>query len=159
MNTSNNTEKFFNLASSIITKLGIDMPRDDFDSDTPGVLEVEIEGVEMTVAYFAPVDFDKFSVLCRFGQVPVDGESDVLRRALEVNLMLGRAGDVRLGADPVSKDVVLYLCLPLQTSTAESTLASMVMMANQAHMWRRMHFLDGDAPPLESHVDPIHHKA
>jgi len=154
MNVKTNNRKFIDLTSAIYVALDIDVPAEEFDEDSPHMMNLEFDDTQFTLAYCAQLDLDKFSILCRFGQIPPERESEVLRRILEVNLMLGRARDITLGADPVTRDIVLLFSPPLGVSTADSTLNAMGMMADQAQAWRRTFFLDDDYDAGEA-IDAI----
>lgn len=85
------------------------------------------------------------ALLLNFGPVPANDEARILRRLLELNLLLAR-GEERLGIDPESGDLIFH-CL-LRNPTASGLLTAIVTGRGLAQRWHAHRFLDDQSAEL-----------
>lgn len=115
--------------------------------DTGG--ELIVNGVALTLQRSASViggACDRIDVFVDFGAYPEERGADILRRLLEVNLLLASAGTARLGVDGDTGRVVLAWQQLLRGLTAEGLRGSLVAAVEQALEWRSGFYLDPRAP-------------
>lgn len=92
--------------------------------------------------FFDEGDTQQVNVFIDFGAVPEDRALQVLRRLLEINLLLAPQGSPRLGLDPETGRVVFNYAQPLQALTARKLLGGIDMAVRQAGAWRDRFFLE-----------------
>ena len=116
-----------------------------------------LDGVALTIAS-APHDSKFVQVHVDFGAPPAERAFEVLRRLLEINLLLAAQGSPRLALDPATGRVIFAYTTLLQDLTAETLLGGIAMAVRQAHAWRKSFFLDDacDAAICPSPVDLSH---
>jgi hypothetical protein len=146
------TAQFLALVAGLCRLCGAEVPRQAEPVDGPIWVSVSIDGAPLCLTYFPTTDADHLVVeteLCR----PAPGqELEVLRLALEVNLMLARNRHMTLGRHPQTEALLLMACLPLDRVSPESLLTSMALMAEQRAEWVSGRVLQ--APPTTAMPKP-----
>lgn len=147
------TARFLELVTGLCGLCGAEVPARSPLGDGAIWVNVRIDDVPMCLGYSPTTDADQFVVeveLCR----PTPGqELEVLRLALEVNLMLARNRYMTLGRHPQTEALVLLACLPLDRVSPESLLTSMVLMAQQRDDWVSGRVLQGLKGPTQTLTD------
>jgi len=108
-----------------------------------------VQGVAVTLHRGASViggACDRIDILADFGAFPEDRVAEVMRRLLEVNLLLSSAGTARLGVDADSGRVMLAWHHMLHGMSAQKLLASVQLAVQQAFEWRGSFYLDERGP-------------
>lgn len=128
-------DQFLELVAGLHRLCGLEVPLMPEVGKGPIWVNVSLDEAPMCLTYSPTTDADQFVVeteLCR----PAPGqELEVLRLALEVNLLLARNPHMTLGRHPQTEAVLLMTCLPLDRVSPESLLTSMALMAQQRAAW------------------------
>jgi len=104
-----------------------------------------VNGVSITMhggASVAGGECDRVDIFADFGAFPEDRGVEIMRRLLEVNLLLSSAGTPRLGLDADTGRVVLAWHHVLRDATPTRLLESLQLAAQQALEWRASYYLD-----------------
>lgn len=146
------TAQFMALVAGLCRLCGADAPPQTEAGDGPIWVNVTIDEAPLCLTYSPTTDADQLVVeteLCR----PAPGqELQVLRMAMEVNLMLARNRHMTLGRHPQTEALLLVACLPLDRVSPESLLTSMALMAEQRAEWVSGRVLQ--APPKTEMAKP-----
>ena len=129
------TAQFLDLVAGLRRLCGTEGSPPPQAADGPIWVNVTIDETPLCLTYSPTTDADQFVVeteLCRPGP---GQELELLRLALEVNLMLARNRHMTLGRHPQSEALLLVACLPLDRVSPASLLTALVLMAEQRRAW------------------------
>lgn len=117
--------------------------------ETRGGSALLVHGIALTIHHACPFgspDPGEVHVYVDFGPFPEARGLEILRRLLEVNLLLASPGTARLGIDAYTGRVVLAYRHELQDLTAGKLHESVTLAAQQALAWRADFYLDAPSP-------------
>jgi hypothetical protein len=135
-------QKFISLVEAIFLELGFELPTVAYDPEVCLAMEMERDGIAFEIVHAMDETVENFMVECKFGAIPVDRTTDVLKRLMEVNLTLLREHRVAYGVDPVTNHVTSGTVYALVDVDPIALLDDMSAMARQAKIWQQTHFLE-----------------
>ena len=127
--------QFLDLVAGLCRLCGVEAVGRPEAADAPIWVNVVIDGAPLALTYSPVTDADHFVVEAELCQPSPEQELDLLRLALEVNLMLARNRHMTVGRHPQSQALLLLTCLPLDRVSLESLLSAMALMAQQRRTW------------------------
>lgn len=149
------TARFLALVTGLCRLCGAEVPAPMEVGDGPIWVNVSIDEAPLCLSYSPLTDADQFVVETELCRPDPEQELQVLRLALEVNLLLARNRHMTLGRHPQTEAVVLLACLPLDRVSPESLLTSMALMAQQRAAWASGQVLHESLAPQVQPVPPV----
>lgn len=114
---------------------------------SPGVLAVEVNGVEFVIAHH-PEQWGAGNVMlaCDFGEIPPSRDrAAVLEKLLQANRDLHGLWSPIFAMDPTNARIMSMVGLPLLGLDGEQALQTLSKHVLLVDTWRRSFFLDPDA--------------
>lgn len=129
-------EMYCELIDTVCQQLGIPDPQSNYE-----LCQINVDDNKYSLGYIE-AEPECLIAFCHFGDVPEQRAVAILRRLLEINMLMFSAQAPRFSINPDTGRVLLIIQIPLEGLTYGALMEALVIFSRIAKNWRKNFLLD-----------------